>query len=454
MNFLANLAGTGERLLARTAHALEHHPKHITALVAAVLLGGGGGAFAVASFGPDAADVPVREIIESVDTLPLAAQIEALDQIALRLFRTDFVRSTDNVESLFARLGLVDVAAAAFVRNDATFRTQVLGRSGRMVSVEANANHGLEKLIARWTPDADGTFSRLVIERAADGALTSRIETAPLVASARLGSGTINSSLFAAVDDARIPDDIAMQVADILGGRVDFHRGLRKGDRFSVVYETLEADGEPMRTGRVLSVEFQNNGNTHNAMWFQEPGKKGAYYTLDGKSLQGAYLASPMEFSRVTSGFAMRFHPILKTWRAHLGTDYGAPTGTPVRTVGDGVVDVAGRQNGFGNVVIIKHNNSDTTLYAHLSRIDVRKGQKVTQGQRVGAVGATGWATGPHLHFEFRINGQQHDPLVVARKAEGAPLTAQARPAFNQLAGAMRLKLDAASQLATMASVE
>ena len=441
-------------LATQALQLIKRHPKRLTALLAAVLLGGGGGAFAVASLAPDISDVAVRDVVEVVEPTTLARQIEALDARALRLFRSDTIRATDTVEALFARLGLSDAAAAAFVRNDRDFRTQVMGRAGRLVSAEANAQHGLERLTARWTPDNDGEFRRLVIQRGPDGRFSTRIERAPLTASTRLGSGTIRSSLFAAVDDARLPDDVAVQVADILGGRVDFHRGLRKGDRFSVVYEALEADGEPMRTGRVLSVEFVNNGKSHTALWFQEASKKGGYYSLDGKSLQSAYLTSPMQFSRVTSGFAMRFHPIHQTWRAHLGVDYGAPVGTPVRTVGDGVVDFAGVQGGFGNVVFIRHNSSDTTVYAHLSRIDVRKGQSVSQGQRVGAVGATGWATGPHLHFEFRVNGRHQDPLTVARRSEGQPLTAESRPAFDRLATATRLKLAAAASVATVARVE
>ena len=441
-------------LATQALQLIKRHPKRLTALLAAVLLGGGGGAFAVASLAPDISDVAVRDVVEVVEPATLAQQIEALDARALRLFRSDTIRATDTVEALFARLGLSDAAAAAFVRNDRDFRTQVMGRAGRLVSAEANAQHGLERLTARWTPDNDGEFRRLVIQRGPDGRFSTRIERAPLTASTRLGSGTIRSSLFAAVDDARLPDDVAVQVADILGGRVDFHRGLRKGDRFSVVYEALEADGEPMRTGRVLSVEFVNNGKSHTALWFQEASKKGGYYSLDGKSLQSAYLTSPMQFSRVTSGFAMRFHPIHQTWRAHLGVDYGAPVGTPVRTVGDGVVDFAGVQGGFGNVVFIRHNSSDTTVYAHLSRIDVRKGQSVSQGQRVGAVGATGWATGPHLHFEFRVNGRHQDPLTVARRSEGQPLTAESRPAFDRLATATRLKLAAAASVATVARVE
>ena len=183
----------------------------------------------------------------------------------------------------------------------------------------------------------------------------------------------------------------------------------------------------------------------HQAIWFQEPNAtKGAYYTLDGESMRRAYLASPVEFSRVTSGFKMRLHPILQTWRAHLGTDFAAPTGTAVRTVGDGVVEFAGVQNGYGNVVFVKHRNQHVTVYAHLSRIDVRQGQSIEQGQTLGAVGATGWATGPHLHFEFRVNGEYADPGTIAQQDGGLPITATSRPAFERVAKATRTELAAA----------
>jgi murein DD-endopeptidase MepM/ murein hydrolase activator NlpD len=442
-----------ERALSIAAGVLEQHPRKLTALLAAILLGGGGGAFAVASFGPDASALPVREVLETVQPASLSEQAEALDAHVFNLYRSDVVRPTDTVESLLARLGVNDAEAAAYLRQDATVRTQLLGRPGRTVRAEATEQHGLAGLTARWVSDDSGQFRRLVVQRQADGRFATRMESAPLAPSVRLGSGTIRSSLFAAVDESHIPDEIAVQVADIFSADIDFHRGLRKGDRFSVVYEALEADGEPLRTGRVLSVEFVNNGKTLHAVWFQEPGNKGGYYTFDGKSLTSSYLASPMEFSRVTSGFAMRFHPVLQRWRAHLGVDYGAPSGTPVRTVGDGIVEFAGVQNGFGNVVIVKHNNSDQTLYAHLSRIDVRLGQAVSQGQRVGAVGATGWATGPHLHFEFRVNGAHQDPVQVARRHQNVQLTAASRPSFERLARSMRAQLSAAA-LATVASAE
>jgi murein DD-endopeptidase MepM/ murein hydrolase activator NlpD len=154
-----------------------------------------------------------------------------------------------------------------------------------------------------------------------------------------------------------------------------------------------------------------------------------------------------MEFSRVSSGFKMRFHPILKTWRAHLGVDYAAPTGTQVRTVGDGVVHFAGVQNGYGNVIYINHRSGYTTVYAHLSRINVQRGARVSQGQNIGAVGATGWATGPHLHFEFRVDGVHQNPSVLAQRNESIPLSASSMPAFKQLAGTVRQHLQVASTI-------
>lgn len=441
-------------LIARLSQSVQKHPKRITAMVAALLLCGGGGAFAVASLGPDAADLPVSMVSHPVASLVDGVELGALEPPEFSLYRTEQVRSSDTAESLLQRLGVADPAAAAFLRSDAPVRQNMLGRSGRTVTAETTDDHRLLRLTARWAPDDSGSFRRLVVERKGEK-FSSRIETGTLTATSRLAGGKIQSSLFAATDAANIPDSIAIQMAELFSGNIDFHRALRKGDRFSVVYETLEADGEPLRAGRVLSAEFHNNGKTHQAVWFEEPGSsKGAYYTLDGQSMRRAYLASPVEFSRVTSGFAMRIHPILRTWRAHLGTDYAAPTGTPVRTVGDGVVEFAGVQNGFGNVVFVKHRNQHVTVYAHLSRIDVQRGESVEQGQRIGAVGATGWATGPHLHFEFRVNGQHQDPQTIVAQSEAAePVSKAGRPAFDRLVAGMRAQL-AAAELVQQASAQ
>jgi murein DD-endopeptidase MepM/ murein hydrolase activator NlpD len=449
-----------EDFFAFAAGLIQKHPKQLTTALTAMLLTGAGATFAVATMAPDASDLPVRTLVEDVATLPVLEQSEALQNQALRLYRSDTTRSADTAESLLKRLGIYDPQAAAFFRADSTVQQTMMGRAGRNVTVEASENNTLLKLSARWSPEDDGMFKRLTIEKTPAG-FRSRVETLPMTASSRLASGTIHSSLFAATDEARIPDTIAMQLADIFSGDIDFHRALRKGDRFSVTYETLEGDGEPMRAGRVLNAEFVNAGKTFQAMWFQEPVAKGGsaastvshtltkggYYTLSGESLRRAFLASPMEFSRVTSGFKMRFHPIMQTWRAHLGVDYAAPTGTPVRSVGDGVVEFAGVQNGFGNVVMVKHGNKNLTVYAHLSRINVRGGQTISQGQNLGAVGQTGWATGPHLHFEFRVNGAHRDPLTIARQSESTPVAQASRAIFAKAAEQVRTQLASASQL-------
>ena len=229
-----------------------------------------------------------------------------------------------------------------------------------------------------------------------------------------------------------------------------------KGDRFSLTYETLEADGEPMKTGRVLSAEFVNNGKKFQAMWFANPDRptvgqgaaQGAYYTLEGISLAKTFLASPLEFSRVSSGFGMRTHPIARDWRAHKGVDYSAPLGTAIRAVANGVVEFAGQQRGYGNVVIVDHGKGHTTLYAHLNSMAVRKGEKISQSQHLGTVGRTGWATGPHLHFEFRIDGDHQDPLaVLARQGQNQPLAVLSKAAFAQASTQVKVALFAAASI-------
>lgn len=441
------------------ANVLKAYPRHATAVVAALLVCGTGATYAVASLAPDPADLPVRTVVEAVQPLPVEEQMDALAQQSMLLYRSDVTRSSDTADTLLKRLGIFDAQAAAFLRSDRQVQQTLLGRYGRYVTAETAANGSLQRLVARWSPEDDGMFKRLTVEQSPAG-LVSRLETLPMTASSRLASGNITSSLFAATDDARIPDAVAMQIAEIFSGDVDFHRSLRKGDRFSVVYETLEGDGEPLRAGRVLSAEFVNAGKAHQAMWFQEPAPgnsqqsaathnltKGGYYTLAGDSLRRAYLASPLAFSRVTSGFSMRFHPILQTWRAHTGVDYGAPTGTPARSVGDGTIEFAGVQNGYGNVVMVRHRGSDVTVYAHLSKILVQRGQSIAQGQTVGLVGQTGWATGPHLHFEFRVNGQFKDPLMIARQSEAIPVAAASKPMFDKAAQMVRTQLAAAANM-------
>ena len=442
---------TVSRILSAIPGSLRRHPKRVAASLSVLLLGTGVTAFGVAPLAPDAADLPVRQVLEAVQALPaLSAKshADALADFSFKLFRTESTRGSDTANSLLKRLNLDDPAAAAFLRTDANAQLVLAGRPGKNVTVEASENQQLLKLSMRWPTDDEAVFKRLVIERTGAAGFSSRIETAAYTRSARLASATLRTTLFAATDDAGIPDDVGVQIAEIFSGDIDFRNGLRKGDHFNVVYETLEADGEALRTGRVLSAEFVKGAKTYQAMWYQAPGQQtGGYYTLDGRSLRRAYLTSPVEYSRISSGFAMRFHPVLQTWRAHNGTDFAAPAGTPARTIGDGVVEFAGVQNGYGNVVFVKHRNNQETVYAHLSEINVRQGQSVSQGQTIGLVGATGWATGPHLHFEFRVDGAQQDPLLLAQMGGAGPLPTSALPQFRQLASGVRTQLQAAASI-------
>jgi murein DD-endopeptidase MepM/ murein hydrolase activator NlpD len=421
--------------------------------VGALLLGTGVTAFGIAPLAPDAADLPVRQVIESLAVEPVMPSPDLLSSSAdLTLFRSDVLRREDTAQRLLQRLGVRDSAAEVFLRSDPTARLLFTGRAGKLVSVEATEQGQLLSLSARWMPEEGRSFTRLMIEPSGRQ-LAARLETGELTASTRLAGGVIRSSLFAATDAINLPDSVAVQLAEIFGSDIDFRRDLRQGDRFSVVYESLEADGETMTAGRVLSAEFINNGKAHQAVWFQEPGQKGTYYGFNGETSQKAFLSSPLEFSRVSSGYGMRFHPISGVQKAHLGVDYAAPTGTPIRTIGDGRVVFAGWQGGYGNVIEIEHKGRQSTLYAHLSRIDVRKGQLVTQGQRLGAVGSTGASTGPHLHFEFRTNNVPQDPLVVARQSESIPISPALRARFEAVAQRQRVQL-ASAGLIQQASAE
>lgn len=442
------------RIEESTAGLLARHSRALSAAFILVLGGFGAAAFGVAPLLPDPADLPKRLLVSELTPEGMPSQLEALAEQEIELSRSDTTRKGDTIDSLLRRLGVADPGAASFLRTDASARRLLDGPAGKMVQVRASARGELVDLVARYAAPDDAQrrprFSRLTVKHE-QGRWVSTVEVAPLTTQPRLASGTVRSTLFAATDEARLPDSIASQLVDIFSADIDFHRELRKGDTFSVVYEAYAADSEPATwmpaAGRVLSAEFVNDGKAYQALWHADAAGRGSYFGFDGQSKRRTFLTSPLEFSRVTSGFSMRFHPLLQTWRQHLGVDYGAPTGTAVRAVGDGIVDFAGRQNGYGNVVQIRHDNHRSTLYAHLSRIDVHKGEAVSQGERIGAVGATGWATGPHLHFEFRVNGQYQDPQRLAKSSEPVTIDPSARMRFAEEARSARVQLDLAESL-------
>jgi len=278
-------------------------------------------------------------------------------------------------------------------------------------------------------------------------------EPAPLVTSTLVKTAEIRSSLFGAADAAGIPDSVAIQLADVFGGEIDFYRDLRKGDRFSVVYEMHYLGGRPVRPGRVIAAEFVNKGKAFRAVYNVGTNGKGGYYAPDGESLRKAFLRAPLEFSRISSRFGMRKHPFLHKWRKHKGVDYAAPLGTKVRATADGVVEFAGRKGGYGNVIILRNGGRYSTVFGHLRGFarGIHRGVRVEQGQIIGFVGQTGWATGPHLHYEFRIAGVARNPLAVTLPA-AAPVPARELPAFRSHAQPLvaQLNLLAASTVALL----
>jgi murein DD-endopeptidase MepM/ murein hydrolase activator NlpD len=257
-------------------------------------------------------------------------------------------------------------------------------------------------------------------------------------------SGEITTSLFGATDAAGLHENIAIQLADIFSSDIDFHRDLRKGDRFSVVSQANYSDGEFAGVGRVLAAEFVNQGRVYRAVYFQDDQGRGGFYTPEGRNVRKAFLRSPLEFSRITSGFSSsRFHPVLKTWRAHRGIDYGAPAGTRIRATADGVVTEVGWRGGYGKVIKIRHPNGYATVYGHLSGFaeGLQRGRRVVQGQIIGFVGSTGLATGPHLHYEFLVNGSQANPMRLALPP-GPPITERLRPVFEEASQPLFARLD------------
>jgi murein DD-endopeptidase MepM/ murein hydrolase activator NlpD len=384
----------------------------------------------VAAFGiaPDTLveTVPVNNIVEELNLPALTSTADSSPTFT----REERIQRGDTLAGLLARLQIDDPEALQLLRNNRQARALHQLIPGKTVRATTTADRRLVNL--RYLNGGN----LLEVDRNGAG-YTIKEEPAHLEQRVLMISAQIRNSLFGATDAAGLSDAVATQIADIFSTDIDFHRDLRKGDRFSVIYEVFYHHGEPVKTGRVLSAEFSNQGKTYQAVYFQYAEGQGGYYTLDGKNLRKQFLRSPLEFSRITSGFTnARLHPVLQTWRAHKGIDYGAPVGTRVKATGDGAIEFAGRQGGYGNVVVLRHQSKYTTWYGHLSGFakGIRTGRRVAQGDVIGYVGATGLATGPHLHYEFRISGVHQNPLRVAMPA-APPITPEQKPKFEQAAG-------------------
>ena len=248
-------------------------------------------------------------------------------------------------------------------------------------------------------------------------------------------SGVIKTSFYEAALEAEIPDSIIMDFAYIFGWDIDFIFDIREGDSFNVIYETPYSEGEKVKNGDIILAKFVNRGETYSANRFFLNENDKEFFDDNGNNLQKAFLRAPLDFAYISSHFnPNRMHPVLHTIRAHNGVDYAAKTGSPVRTTGNGTVHYAGRRNGCGNEIVIKHSNDYSTRYCHLNKFKsgIKKGTKVIQGETIGFVGSTGLATGPHLHYEFKIGNKHVDPVKL-QLPSAEPISQNLRPDFNKI---------------------
>jgi len=365
-------------------------------------------AFGIAPNVPSLDDIQVEDVVLDL-SIPDVIQVAQENQI---FWQQENIRRGDTIAAVLDRLDVSDQDLNDFLQAARDSRGVKNLKPGKTIYAQTSPDgellglryfFGNEEVFLMEKNDDEFKIIEQSLER------DSRIQ---------MKAGVISSSLFAATDNANIPNRIAKQLSEIFASQVDFHRGLRRGDRFIVVYEMLnDNDGKRTKTGRVLAAEFVNKGKVHQAVYFDPPNGKDGYYTPKGESLRKDFLLAPLDVSRISSGFSHgRFHPILREWRAHKGIDYAASTGTRVKATASGIVDFLGSQRGYGNLVVLKHNGRFETAYGHLSGFGpgMRKGKRVNQGDVVGYVGSTGMATGPHLHYELRIDGVQRDPTKVS----------------------------------------
>lgn len=362
---------------------------------------------------PDTSEVAFRIIEEEIQLPPLERQLEKIRQEKQFYTREDKVRSGDTLATLLARLGIRDKNAADFIKAHEKSRIFLQLKTGQTLQAKTDGQGQLYRL-ATLLVDSGDIQTNIAITRT-DAGFDISEETARMERIVEMRSGIIQSSLFAATDAAGVPDPVTRQFIEMFSTDIDFNSDLRRGDRFNIVYETYWQNGKFLKTGNILAAEFTNNGTPYQSIWFERTPGKGGYYDFNGKSQKKAFLKSPLEFTRVSSGFSIRVHPVTGKVRQHKGIDFAAPPGTPIRAAADGVISFSGWQNGYGNFITIKHWGPYSTAYGHMSRIatGMTRGKKVSQGDVIGYVGSTGLSTGPHLHYEFRVNNVQQNPAQV-----------------------------------------
>jgi murein DD-endopeptidase MepM/ murein hydrolase activator NlpD len=348
------------------------------------------------------------------------------------------VGRNDTMEAIFRRMSL-DKSDLAAIRNLPGIRQSMdFLKPGDAIRLTHRSDGAIKELSRKVSET-----QTLSVVRQDDGFAATLISN-PVQTQIRTAAAIIDSSLFLAAEKADVSDMVALKLASVFAWDIDFVLDIRSGDRFTAVYEQIYQDGKYLRDGEVLAAEFVNDGKVYRAVRYTTEDGATGYYTPEGRPLRKAFLRAPLDFTRVSSGFnPARLHPILNTIRGHMGTDYAAPTGTPVHAAGDGRISFAGVRGGYGKAIVLAHSDSVSTLYGHMSRFarNLKVGSRVNQGEVIGYVGMTGLATGPHLHYEYLMNGVHKNPQTV-RLPGALPLPAESLRRFRDAAAPLLGSLD------------
>lgn len=427
----------------RNSRAGRRAPKGLRWALLGSVTGLALGLFSLTSY--DANALRVKDLPLDLPKSPLSetAKLEIPDQPAERILQDAepslvkseqrgswhdvTIESGDSLARIFTKQGIPPRQLHDIVATGGIAKKLTRIYPGQKLRMRTTPEDGLLELL--YEIDA---LNQLQVTRSESGYDTQLIARVPERRSVR-AAGSIDNSLFVAAQKAKLPENIAMELAGIFGWDIDFALDIRHGDQFSLLYEELYLDDERIGTGDILAAEFTNNGKVYQAVRYTDQQGHTDYYSPDGRSMRKTFLRSPVTFSRISSRFSLgRKHPILNRIRAHKGVDYAASRGTPVKATGNGKIVLRGKKGGYGKTVVIKHGSSYSTLYAHLNSYarGLRNGSRVQQGKIIGYVGSTGLATGPHLHYEFLVNGVHRNPLTV-KLPDAAPLPKKYRQDFK-----------------------
>lgn len=388
----------------------------------------------------DKAEASIKELEQETEAKALAKAAYDLEQ-QLGTWHNVTIKSGDNLSAIFNTQGLSASVVYQIANTPKYGETLARIRPGESLEFRINQEGSLTQL--RYVKSK---LESIFFNKESDGYQAELVTLSPDIRPT-YASGTIESSLFLASQRAGLSQNLTMELAGIFGWDIDFVQDIRSGDSFHLLYEEKYLEGEKLGDGNILVASFTNQGQTYTAIRYTDSNGDTDYYTPDGKSMKKAFLRTPVDFTRISSRYNPdRLHPIFKTKRPHRAVDYAAPMNTPIKAAGDGRVKFSGWQNGYGNVVFIEHPNNIVTIYAHANKLaGLKKGQKVRQGQVIAYVGKTGWATGPHLHYEFRVNGVHRNPMTV-KLPDAAPIAKSEMANFKKRSELMIARLEKQSE--------